>query len=271
MTVRLKSGTGGFIITGQGGALADAEAASSQGWITALDLDWSALSTTPLATDTTYSIGGVTWTKTNSGQDATAMTTTNGAGLVIIPKGANLTTYDGSRSLPCMWAPLSSFVSNINLNYSFRVWHYISAANQAAIYDNVVYGFDTNSTTMGIVCKRGYNTNGFAGFHDTMNASGANAAGFNSKNVTLDTTNNTVMCEMLGIGNGLWKMYYGAAYAAGAWPTYISMASKGDRYLSATNIFTPANIGLFIGAQRLNSATSFSATIARTRLDYLPG
>lgn len=68
--------------------------ASTGAWVTAYDVDFTALPVQSLATDGTYVVGGVTWTKGNSAAEAAAMVINDG--LTITPTaGTDVTTNTG--------------------------------------------------------------------------------------------------------------------------------------------------------------------------------
>jgi hypothetical protein len=62
-----------------------APAAVGPSWQTLLDVDFTNEANQTLDSDTTYSIGGWTWTKKNSANDVTAMSLQNGVGVVCCP------------------------------------------------------------------------------------------------------------------------------------------------------------------------------------------
>jgi len=64
-------------------------------WQTLLDVDFTNEANQTLSTDTTFSIGGWTWTKGNSANDVTAMSLQNGVGLVCCPSAGLDHLYTG--------------------------------------------------------------------------------------------------------------------------------------------------------------------------------
>jgi hypothetical protein len=115
-------------------------------WATALDLDFTTLPNQSLAVDTTFTVGtspifgtGLVWTKVNSASDATAMTITNGTGLVITPNSAS--NISGSTfSAPALRIQLNSIIPNWTVFMPFRIWIWESASNQTANNDRLFFG-----------------------------------------------------------------------------------------------------------------------------------
>lgn len=64
-------------------------------WRTLLDVDFTAAANQTLDSDTTYTVGGVDWTKKNSANDLTAMAVQNGVGLVCCPTAGLDHLYTG--------------------------------------------------------------------------------------------------------------------------------------------------------------------------------
>lgn len=244
-------------------------AASSSGWQTALDLDFTAETTQSLSTDTTYTIGGKTWTKFNSTNDQAAMVITNGTGLVIQPKSTS--DYNGgTRTFPGIYLPISSIASvALASATAVRVTVYISSQNIAANYDSVVFGIDSQSNVCGYAVKYGRGV-GAIGITTFVQANSSNL-GFNDTTVTLGSTSNVVRMIIPKFG---WPAV-GAAYAAGAGnviPTATSFLNGGqinyDNTARNMTGLTPANASLFLGAQRAASGTSLSITISRVVVEY---
>lgn len=115
-------------------------------WATALDLDFTTLPSQSLAVDTTFNIGvspifgtALVWTKVNSASDATAMSITNGTGLVITPNAAS--NISGSTfSAPALRIQLNSIIPDWTVFMPFRIWVWESASNEAANNDKMAFG-----------------------------------------------------------------------------------------------------------------------------------
>ena len=232
---------------------------------TVLDLDFSAEANQTLATNTTYTIAGKTWTKINSANDNVAMAITNGSGLVIQPKAA--TDYAGvTRSLPAITLPLASISPEIGLGSSLRVWMYISADNMAGQYDLGVVAVDSASFDAGYIAKRGYGVSGQGVGAHFQHTSGTNP-GFNEEPVTLAAGNRVLVLDIPRLGSPMVEAKYGA-WSSG-WPAASALKPARQRY-GTVEIFsqlTMANAVLLIGAQRSGSGTSLSVTINRVRVD----
>jgi hypothetical protein len=63
-----------------------AEIATAQRWVSVLDLDLTAEANQNLGADTTYTVGGYTWTKRGTAYELADMQIVNGTGLVICPE-----------------------------------------------------------------------------------------------------------------------------------------------------------------------------------------
>lgn len=113
-------------------------------WTTALDLDFTAQPNQTLATDTTYTIAGLTARKTGSAQDRTAMAIVGGTGLQIDPKQgdggstppslyntADPGSFSTNRNAPILSIPLLQVLPNLDASSAVRVkvWSSIAYGN----------------------------------------------------------------------------------------------------------------------------------------------
>src|SRR5258706_9710939 len=110
-------------------------------WATALDLDFTTLPTQTIASNGTITVGtspifgtGLVWTKINSASDATAMTITNGTGLVITPNAAS-NIGGATFTAPALSIQLNSIIPDWTVFMPFRIWVCESASNEAANND----------------------------------------------------------------------------------------------------------------------------------------
>jgi len=239
------------------------------GWQTALDLDFTAQGTQTLSSNTTYTIGGLSWTKTNSANEA-ASATIDSNGLTFQPSSA--TDLNGATlTLPGIHCLLKNIIPNFDLSMGIRVTIYNSSLNNAANYDNAVVGISTNNTTFGVHVKRGHGTSG-QGFQSTYTRSGANVSGFISSGLAPSSTNDCLVIEIPEIGNFRGFKTYDGDYSTG-FPN-MSAVSPHKGYLVATGTqnnddLTINNLGIFLGAQRAGSGTSLVVRYARIKVEYM--
>lgn len=237
-------------------------------WITVFDLDFTAQTTQTLSPDTTYTIGGYTFTKHNSANEVSNTVLTNGTGIVITPTSST-DMVNSTRSLPLLFLPFSQAnIPNLDWESGIRVWMYISAANPAANFDNTVLAIGNDSTDWTYGALRGFNGTAGIWLRRTINSS-SNASGVFGTTVT--GANAQIMSVTV---NGLWdSMYHGNLTTGTPWPTYVRpMNSWADGTGAQTDGFagnagTPGAMGVWFGAMRSGSGTSFSSTIARLRID----
>lgn len=243
-------------------------------WKTVLDLDFSAETNQTLLADLAYTIGGKTWTKFNSANDGTGtpMALVNGQGLVIQPKSTS--DYNGAtRSFPGIQIPLSSLDSTIGLGARVRAIMYVSAQNITANYDSAIFGVDSGSAVAGYLAKYGRGVTAI-GVIPFIQAASANL-GFLDRAVTLGATSNVLMIDIPRLGHPAISVYY--APAAGVSPfipadnafQFLNTRDYSNNTVDMTG-FTPTNMSLVLGAQRANSGTALSITIARVRLLWKP-
>lgn len=239
-------------------------------WITALDLDFAAQANQTLSSDTTYSVGGLTWTKENSVHDASPMAVVNGSGLIIQPTSVSDWYNTTSPTMPCISTDITSFLPDFDSTSPVRFWIYVSANNISNNYDGVKAG----------ICTRDPNpkTNAFlTGPHANGTNKGALAA-FIVNNGTLQyqapvaATADVFMVELPWGPVGLFAYWMYATWA-GQWPaigsmtpTYVSGPASGLQYMGYVG--APSNWKIILGAQRSGSGTSLSVTIARIKLEY---
>lgn len=115
-------------------------------WATALDLDFTTLPNQTIASDGTVTVGtspifntGLVWTKVNSASDASAMTITNGTGLIITPNSAS-NISGATFSAPALRIQLNSIIPNWTVFMPFRIWVWESSSNEAANNDKMSFG-----------------------------------------------------------------------------------------------------------------------------------
>lgn len=245
-------------------------------YIQAYSLDFTAESSQTLSSNTTYTIGGKTWTKSNSASDNTAMAVTNGTGLVMRPKGDS-TLYDNTgRTIPMLSTLMSGLIPGFTLRTPFRVQAYMSANNAAADFDFAILTVDNltlaSNAAFSFSSRKGYR--GASGglchiANRTLNAS------FSIVAQTTNYTDNVIGFECpLGIAGAIGSWTSGA-YSSG-WPLDSAKNERGSYWPSGmdnsivTAIGTAAQQSLILSAQRYASATALSVTWARLLVEYIP-
>lgn len=231
-------------------------------------VDMTALTTTTMATDTTYTLGGITYTKRNSAGDATAMKVTNGTGLVIVP--ASNTRFDTNDTAPVLCVNLAALIPNFTPNTPFRLWTYWTARNVSANTDCVFSGLDTGSAIQ-VRLRNGmiWNNTTFSG-----KACGVlwtiNAAANGSAQTSFSSSDLTDMLELpMGIGGGQSSSFGStSAPSAGVWPDAILRLGLIVDMILGSAAGNSSSYNICFGAQRQSSATALSATLAAWQLDY---
>lgn len=255
---------------------------SAVSWLTALDLDLTSLGNQTLNTDTTFSIGGLTWTKMNSANDASAMTLTNGSGIIVTPNSTSNISAS-TFTPPAIRIPVTSIIPNFTSITPIRVWVWISSSNEAANFDEAVWGITVPNA--GFPNQMTYNC--YRGFAGAANGWGSQITMLNS-NVLFTTpaaqptsTNRVgVMTMPSGTMGGLAPLLTGTTVTGGVWPSLQSLtmttiaastsAASGSISTSSSGAHALNELNFFFGAIRGGSATSFTCTFARIRVDYLP-
>lgn len=248
-------------------------ATGGAGWAIAKDIDFSAESSQTLTTDGTYTIGGITWTKANSTNDATAMAVTNGSGLVIIPKTTGI--WNGTtRTAPCIYTDIPTLIPTYYIDMPIRVWLYISADNIGQAGDNVgmvLDNFGTSSTDRQANMWRAFPA-GVASI-----TFGTVIAGASTTSTTVGTPlNNTDRVMVMAFQNGMWQsgaVLYTAAYSSG-WPSQPALrpclravSTTGTLNVGTNDIVTGLPMQFVITGFR-SGASSRTYTIARMKIEY---
>lgn len=256
---------------------------SNVSWITAMDLDFTTQSSQTIGTDTTFTIGGLTWTKMNSANDASPMVVTNGTGLVITPNStSNITTGATGFSLPALRIPITSIISNFTVETPIRIWAWISSSNEAANFDSAVFGINvpnSQHTTMVYSAYRGF-AGSANGWGSQINMLDANVL-FTSPSAQPLTGNRVGLMSMpSGVLGGLAPLITGTTVTGGNWPAINSMnmttisastsAASGSVSNATSGAHAISEFNIFLGALRAGSVTSFQCVFGRLRVDYLP-
>jgi hypothetical protein len=258
-----------LIVSEQGGG----SSGSGGGYSTALDLDFTAQPTQTLSPDGAYTIGGQTFTKINSSGDNTAMVLTNGTGIVIKPNNG-VDYSQGGRTLPALTTNLAAIVPGFSLSMPLRIWLYISSDNPTANFDNTVQAVENGGLNWSLVDKKGYFTNN--GWYVTSLIGGTNQSqagsnvGSSQKTSVLDIPEGILGCSF-GLRTG--------AFGIGTWPSLASLSPQ-FRYLLLNgttdyqalypSMGLASAFDLLLGAQTTSNQGTYSTTLARLRIDYVP-
>lgn len=257
-------------------------AGSALSWITALDLDLTTQGSQTLNSDTNFTIGGLTWTKMNTANDASPMTLTNGSGIIITPNSTSNISA-GTFTPPALRIPITSIVPAFTSITPLRIWAWISSSNEAANFDEAVFGITVPNA--GFPNQMTYNV--YRGFAGAANGWGSQITMLDSNVLFTSpaaqplTTNRVgVMTMPSGVVGGLAPLLTGPTVSGGVWPALQSLtlstigaatsASSGSISNSSSGAHALSEINFFLGAIRAGSVTAFTCTFARFRVDYLP-
>lgn len=247
---------------------------SSSGWITALDIDFTAQPSQSISTDGNYTIAGFPFVKLNSTNDNTPMALTNGTGLVIIPKGGGTDYFAGTINLPLLRIFLSNAIANFSYGMPLRLWAYNSSINPTAQFDESTLTLESGGTSginYNYAFKKGFNNNNANGYITTMNIGGSNQGQQNEQ--TFVTDNVLVLEVPRGLPSVEFRTYTGV-FTNGNWPTTTSLNPHTIYTVGTqnptTSIGTASNWTVSLGAERVNSGTALTVVFARLRIDYKP-
>lgn len=242
---------------------------SSTTWQTVLDLDFTAQTTQTLSPDTTYTIGGLTFTKHNSANESSNTVLTNGTGIVFHPN----TTGDcvnTTRTFPLLFLPFSQLnIPNLNWETAIRVWADITSTTPTANFDNSILGIGNDSTDWYYVAFRGFNSSTGLWTRRTINGSTGTSGVFG---VTTNSTTSQVMSISI---EALWGAMMHANLTTATVPPWPSFTRPMNSYHDATgqqtdgfagNAGSPGAMGVFFGAMTPTHG-GFVSTIARLRID----
>jgi hypothetical protein len=252
------------------------------GWQTALDLDLSAQPNQTLGTDTTFTIGGLTWTKQNSSSDATAMAVVNGTGLVVSPIAS--TDYRTSgRTSPVLLLPLSSILTPA---WGMRLRVYVSVGASEVLpsgSDTFMFvGIDTGNTNLMMSAARGQR-NGVGGFDLAIGCVTATALlqGLGRQPSGLyvpGVADQTFVWETDSLGLPPYRVYFAPGIAVGAvFPNLTTYRSAGVvspsvSVQTATGTqHVPADLFLVLGSARAGGGSPVTTPFQRIRVDFNTG
>lgn len=244
------------------GALAQMKK-DAQGWITATDYDFTAQGAQALATDTTYAIGGVTWTKVGSTHDNTAMAMSTANGLRMQPKGDTSNYNNNTWTAAGLRLQLNTIIPDIAFGMQLRVTAWNSGNNSAANFDAAVLAVDyTNNYNYYL--QRGFNS--AQRYYGDMGVNGVSQAGPTD---TVSWTDDTMQLVLPSLGDSILRTRTGT-YAAG-FPADNAMLARAQLLSSTLTrpyVGVPSNWYVSLYALRVSSATALVVDWKRLRVDY---
>lgn len=244
-------------------------------WATLIDFDFTAQTTQTLGTDTTFTIGGLVWTKGNSTNDNVAMVVTNGVGLVISPKStSDMTGAAATTTAPFLWISFANLgLSAFNWETRFKVFLSIGADNNTLNTDACGVAISTQpvpGTGVKLLFGMQRGHDGVTSTYDQLvtinNVQGIKRAGITGVDKTL-------LLGLDRLATVLPQGYFAAALAAGAsFPNENTFKPAGRSSTLITDLSSagsvPTDLGLLLWGQRVGSATVYVTTIQRVRIDY---
>lgn len=236
------------------------------GYQTTLDIDFSAQSSQTLSSNTTYTIGGLTWTRQNIANYPAAgngggIAVTNGSGVVITPQAT--TDYGTAvRTAPILHLPFSQLsIPNLTWSTRIRVSAFMSADNIAANGDTgelIIESLPALGavSTRYALASRGYSGGGYLGYNDSSPSPTIKA-------MTLDATNRALYLEMqLGMIGASNNVQYASALQATPTPAVYKLNA-----IAAPSVAL-STMGVTLNALRAASATALSITWSRLIVEY---
>ena len=252
-------------------------------WITALDLDLTAQGSHSYTTDGNYTIGGLTWTKSNSAYDSAPLAISASGLKFQVSAGSYYpgqgSSGNGSRTLPTLWTPLSGILpAGFNLDTSLKIWLYVSAdalgagnGQELLLCDNNASSADAvANSVIGYQATRGYtggNTSAWTKVvadNNNLSATGANAP----TSITLGAANNVLVMTILHLGDFISRASigaYSAGFPASSSLAWVSSAVPTQNQPTWPTLATAFGIGMGVAGEGGSGTT---ATYSRIRVDY---
>jgi hypothetical protein len=271
----LSASTAGLalITNGPGVAPSYQSLSSALGWTTAFDCNITTQTTQTLSTDGSYTFCGLTWTRSNSANDHTAMQLTNGTGLAISPNSS--AAYNGtSRTLPVVWTPLTGI--SVTWDWSTQVRLFVDESdNGTTTNDLAAMGFDTNTTAWDLIGFKGHNSG--PAMLQKMIINGTNIFTNSVAIPSLGTSTETVLFIFKDTVTPVWDIFTGTAWSSG-WPlpqnTTPWQASFGNEvgnlvsFIGDGGASAPGSYGVFLGGIATGTSDNPIFTYKHIRVDY---
>jgi hypothetical protein len=247
-------------------------------WRTLFDLDFTAQSNQTFATDTTYTIGNLTWTKENSASETVQHAAiVNGTGLVINAENFSGNAYGGgTRTGPLFRIPLTSLFGSTSFDWSTKLRFFVSEGTPTITIGNAgnynFFGVDSDSTALYTIASRG-NKDSAVFCVENYNSATQVLAPFGSSG-TFGSGNQTWMAEFSGLALPPWRMFFQGPLSAGAaFPALSTFQSAGFQAPSLNEFPTgkvPANLGLVFGSVAPGGGlTTAQYIFQRLRVDFM--
>lgn len=244
----------------------------ANGWQTAVDVNFITQANQTFATDGSYTVGGLSWTKVNSSGDATAMAIVNGTGLVVQP--ASATDLGGATDTgPTLELPFSNAITGYSSDMPLRIWAYIASQNFAANFDGATVNFGNRTSKTFFLAVPGFST----AISPNLNVYIA----FNFNSTGLSFTNigplpNVIMLEAPnGIDGGKFLVYSGT-WSSG-WPARSALSplalqepwsGTSTVLTNITPFGTASQWAMRLGAHRAGSGTALNVAFGQARIDF---
>lgn len=258
---------------------------TSAGWTTALDIDLTAQGNIPMPSDGPYTIAGLTWTKSFTSQERSAMGIVPGAGngLIIAPAHTALWNSGGVHQAPMLQLQLTTIpaLSTLDWTSALRIWTYYPTITTAGVGDASIaaLSFFENVPTAHLAANDyvGYygqdnsgNIGSAAGFCQTNNSFRSNTTAFALGSYVVNVLEAACNVDLI-------RNYY-ASSSGNAWPSAQALNlgnsisyDSGGYNRGTLNLSWPGPQGplsdmcLTLAAQA-TSATMLS-TLSRVRID----
>jgi hypothetical protein len=263
-------------------------------WSTVMEIDFTQQPNQTFATDGNYTVGGFTWVKHNSTNDAVAASIINGTGLNFQP-GTNADYNGNIHDLPYLWLSCANIFANygnkFGWNTALRLFVSIGSDNLTADFDCEVFGFDNNGAALEGVVNRGYilpasTTTGTATSVAITPNTSLGTASFQEDVFTLGNGNKTLCLEISSVQLHKINLYRTASLAVNTpFPPLSTFLPEQVTFMGGTSVASTVNLGLIVGAgtgitsfypqlmgiilgaKRAQSGTSLSIFFQRVRLD----
>lgn len=228
-------------------------------WVTGLNLDLTAEASQTLNSNTTYTIGGKTWTRENA--VAADMRTILSTGLRITPVSGAGDYWQNTRTSGILRVPLSSLITNWHQSMPIRLWVHISAFNCSTATHQLRAFFESGQTMN--ASNRVFSV--YGGQSPAQLALVNQNAAADVSDSGYSAAGNVIVIECpAGIAAGVARSFNGS-WSAG-WPTSLTYNATSDQkpYTGTVTKDGP-NFGLVC---QHTSGTALVVDIAHVRIDY---
>jgi len=254
--------------------------AGNAGWITAFDLDFTGIGSTGSDITTTYTYGGVTFTRINTGSSNTIIPT-SGQGLIWYFGSAGSDWYNNITTAPALTVPFSAYPVGMNtpMRMSMRV--------SSMTFPNIGGGANAHLAALGFRCPSMVEPNSGNQAFGSVRRGNQLSSSLNCMTMVIDENGGLVVdqhdssaltyandCIMIeapsGLGAGNFRTW-GAIYSGG----YPSAESFVPQMRWLTSLFNTRGYGPISGWQILmggiapsTPSIGFGFTISHLKLEY---